>query len=333
MKVAHATVITPGRCGLYETTREIVAGLRNQGVDSRLVDPTPDKNPVGFKGEDDRGALVADMDWALSADVLINHSGYDNTPLEKATMPVIHVAHGRPRSSFLSEASGSTPIYSYQYAKNKDPRWKACVTFWPEHVPYHRLMMPNVPIHVVNAPVDLEAWTLDGPKGYGFHGKKGRINIVSTDAFRDDTDPFVPLHAAGLFAREVEGVRIHVYGRSAGRKKGWGVLLRRIQEDGNLGELQGWVGGLANVYRAASFVITPNEIATRTVREASACGCPVVCINRLDNEGRWLVRMRKAMFMSKEDRYIIRKQAEAKFNAVIAAKQMQTIIRKVAASG
>ncbi len=328
MKVAHLTVITPGRCGLYETTREIVAGLRKEGVDSRLVDPIPEKNPVKFKGTgDDRGAAIADMDWALGADVIVNHSGYDNTPLEKTSQPVVHIAHGRPRSSFLSEVNGSTPIYSYQYSKNKDPRWKAVVTFWPEHVPYHRLMMPDVPIHMVNAPVDLEAWKLDGPKGYGFHGKKGRINIVSTDAFRDDTDPFVPLHAAGLFAREVEGVRIHVYGRSASRKKGWGALLRRIQEDGNLGELQGWVSGLAHVYRAASFVITPNEINTRTVREAMACGCPVVRMSSLDEQ--WMTRMRAAVRMDKHDRVLIRKKAEIEFSPTRAAKQMKTVIEGV----
>jgi glycosyltransferase involved in cell wall biosynthesis len=43
-----------------------------------------------------------------------------------------------------------------------------------------------------------------------------------------------------------------------------------------LGEVGGWVTGLEFVYRAADMVITPHRIATRTMREALACGCPVV---------------------------------------------------------
>jgi hypothetical protein len=104
VRVAHLAVITPGRCGLYETTRELVLGLRQLGVDSRLIDPQPEKNPVGFKAVEDRGALVGSMDWAVDADIIVNHSGYDNTPIYDTTQPVVHVAHGRPRSSFLSTA-------------------------------------------------------------------------------------------------------------------------------------------------------------------------------------------------------------------------------------
>lgn len=325
MRTAHLTVVTPGRCGLYETTRELVAGLRTLGVDARLVDPTRDTNKLHPSGDGDRGALFGSMQWALQeADIVVNHSGYDNTPLEKSHHPVVHVAHGRPRSSFLSEVKGDTPIYSYWYSKAKDPRFAAIVTFWPQHRPYLETMMPGKPVHVVQSSVDLDAWTPDGPTGYGFHGKRGAINIVSTDAFRDDIDPFVPLHAAALWAREVKGVKIHVYARPASATRGWGALLRRIQEDGHLGELHGWTQGLAHVYRAASFMLTAQDIDTRSVRESMACGCPVVRMSDLN--GNWRKRMLDGLMSGRPG---VRKAAEILFDPRQTVRQFKAVLDSV----
>jgi glycosyltransferase involved in cell wall biosynthesis len=333
VKVAHAVVITPHRCGLYETTRELVAGLRKLGVDSRMIDPAP-KN-VKKPDNEDRGALYASMGWAVDADVIVNHSGYDGTPLSMTKQPVIHVAHGRPRNSFISEVKGHTPIYSYWYAKNKEPRFAAIVTFWPEHKPYLDVMFPGKKVHVVQASCDLEQWKLDGPSGYKFSGKKGRVNIVISDHAADDIDQFMPLNAAILFAREVEGVKVHFYAhpREVDKKtekvivaKGYSALVARLRDDGALGELKGWVEGLGNAYRAATMILTGNEIDTRTVREGMACGCPVVRVTHL-NEG-WQVPLRKAMLASKEDRYLIRKQAEGKFNPSVSAAQFKKILEE-----
>ena len=68
---------------------------------------------------------------------------------------------------------------------------------------------------------------------------------------------------------------MHVY---AAPQKGqaWEVLKRALRDVGALGEVVGMVTGLANVYRAADAAITPHRIATRSVREALACGCNVV---------------------------------------------------------
>ncbi len=276
VNVAHIAVVTPRRCGLYETTRELVAALRAQGVDSRIYDPTRAKNKLHPDADEDRGAPFADLEWAKTADILINHSGL-GSDLEATDQPVIHVAHGRPRSSFLSEFKGSTPIYSYHYHKNRDPRWRAVVTFWPEHEPYLRVMWPDKPIHVVRPPVDLEAWNPKGPTHYNFGGLAGKVNVVCTDAWRDDVDPFVAVNAFALFAREYEGARLHIYGKPK-NLRGWAPLLKTIQNDGNLGEVRPWVvKGLDNVYRAADCLLTPHTIDVRSRREAMACGCPVIC--------------------------------------------------------
>lgn len=319
MRVAHLAVITPKRCGLYETTREVVASLRARGIDSRLVDPKRDANPLHPTTPEDRGAPIADLAWAMTADVLVNHSGLGKE-LEATAQPVVHVAHGRPRSSFLSEATGGTPIYSYHYAVNKAPRYKAVVTFWPQHVPYLSVMFPDKPIHALQAPVDLQAWTPRGPEGYGFHGKRGRINVVCTDAWRDDIDPFVPVNAFALWAREMQGARLHVYG-SPKQPRGWGALFRRLQDDGTLGEVCGWVDGLAHVYRAADLMLTAHEIDTRSVREAMACGCPVVRLApHLNGFRADIARARDT------DRATVRREAERRFDPAVTAAQFAAIL-------
>lgn len=319
MKVAHSVVITPGRCGLYETTRELVVGLRELGVDSRMVDPTKEKNELYPEGTEDRGAPFADLEWAKQADVLINHSGLGEE-LEKVDIQIIHIAHGRPRSSFISERDGGTPIYSYHYQKNLDPRFKAVVTFWPEHKSYLEVMFPDKPVRVVQPPVDLQAWTPEGPNGYKFKGKRDEINVVCTDAWRDDVDPFVALNAYALFHRAFPRSKLHIYAVGA-KRKGWDALFKRINS--GMGEISPWVKGLDNVYRAASVMITPHQIATRSIREAMACGCPVAQVSSPDE---WPLLLPKI----KADRGLVRKDAEDRFNPKVTALQFNRILEGVA---
>jgi len=276
LKLAHLVVVTPRRCGLYETSRELVSALRKHGVDSRIYDPK-ESNEHHPGGTEDRGAVFCDRGWADQADVIVNHSGL-GAHFEKADKPIVMVIHGRPRSSFLIERRDHTPIYSYHYHKNSDKRFKAAVTFWPEHVGYHRVMLPDIPIRYVQPPVDLEAWTPNGPKGYGFHGKAGRLNFVCVDPWRDDIDPYGPVNAFALWARRYPGSKLHIYG--AGKlDSAWSALLKRVKDDGNLGEVKHWVTGLDNVFRAADCLLSPQTIYTRSIREAMACGCPVQRVN------------------------------------------------------
>jgi len=316
VKLAHIAVVTPHRCGLYETTRELVAALRDANVDSRIYDPTREKNKLYPDETDDRGAMFCDLDWAKDADALVNHSGLGKD-LEASDQPVIHMVHGRPRSSFLLEMKGSTPIYSYHYHKAKDKRFKVLVTFWPEHVPYHKVMWPNTPVHAIQPPVDLERWTPDGPSGYNWHGTGGDVNVICTDAWRDDIDPFNAVNAYALFARTQPSIKLHIYGNS--KKLGaWAPLLKQIKDDGNLGEVKGWVKGLENVYRAADCLITPHTIYTRSIREAMACGCPVQRVN-CD------LRTANITIPSRSQRVTVRKDAERLFDPARTAAEFMEI--------
>lgn len=312
MKIAHYAIVTPRRCGLYETTRELVVALRERGVDSRIVDPKPMKQWEAL--EEDRGAPIERGAW--DPDILVSHSGLGN--MEDCGKPIVHVAHGRPRHSFLNEVEGGTPVYSYHYDTNAKPQFRAVVTFWPQHAPYLRVMYPDKPVHVVQAPVDLEHWS-PGKSAYDFAGHAGRINVVCADSFRNDGDCFDPLNAFALWARE-NGARqpkIHVFGK-AGNMRGWSALIRRIQDDGHFGILQGWAADLRVVYRKADLVITPHAIDVRTVREAMACGCPVLQMRGLEAH-----RIDDALVLN---RATVRREAEKRFDPVVTAQQFEEIL-------
>lgn len=319
MKVAHFVVVTPGRCGLYETTRELVTALRAHGVDSRMFDPTKEKNKLHPGGTEDRGAIFCDESFLYEADVWVSHSGLGKWE-GKDQRPTVLVAHGRPRSSFMGENAGGTKVYSYYCNKNYDPNLKHVVTFWPEHTPYLRFIMPDKPITCVPACVDTDFWS-PGPTDYDFAGNSGKINVVLTDSWRNDIDPFVPLHAAGVWARSQQGVKLHIYAKSP-NQRGWAALIKRLQDDGTLGVYQGWASNLRVVYRAADMVLTGNEIDVRTVREAEACGCPVVRFPTADISKLHL-KLNAALSTSRQ---LIRKRAEGAFNPKRSAEQFVRVL-------
>lgn len=272
MRLAHIAIATPRKCGLYETTRELVAAERALGVDARIVDPKP--VPGLYPGDEDRGVPLADMEWATKADVIVSHSGHDGTPVADTDQPIIHVAHGRPLHSWLGEHEGGTPVYSYNLARAKMERYVACVTFWPEHAPIWQLAWGSKPVYTIPAPVDTTYWS-PGPNEYDFAGKGGDFNVVMTDPWcRRDVVPFALIHAFALFRQQVPGAKLHLYAVDLKNLKGVRPLLAMLGD--GVGVVQGWAADLRPVYRAADMLLTPHGIATRSVREAMACGVQVL---------------------------------------------------------
>jgi len=271
MKILHSACITPHRCGLYETAREFAAAERKLGHDARLFDPTA--------MHADRGVPTTGLqDFLKRCDVIVSHSGLSQA-MRESNKPVLHMRHGRPRSTFLIERNGDGAIYTYLRNLRTGRNVLGVATLWPEHRPYWQLLLGRE-VHCVPPPVDLEAWTPDGPKGYRFGGKKGDVNLVVADVWRKDVDPFHVINAFARYAVGRKNVKLHLYGVNR-KDTALGALLDVLQDLGALGEVKGWiVKGLANAYRAADALLTPHYIATRTIREALACGCQVVADDR-----------------------------------------------------
>ena len=304
LNVVHIVPMSKFQCGMYETARELVFAERKLGINAHIFDPRPTKNqtkgskqitnaqkvscpkckhdfqtgglqdiptaPSAWTG--DRGVCVCDLEFALKADVIVSHSGVPDEQFKDCPAPRIHIAHGRPNSSFRIEQSGQTPIYSMYKTFNDDPRWKYMITLWEGFEQYWKLVFPEV--KTFTPFVDLDEWTVE-ENDYDFGGNKGDINVVVSDIWRLDKTPFHVLNAFVLFAEKHPGAKIHFYGLSPDGR-GRDTLLNALKERGILGETAGMVLNLKEVYRAADMLITPHTIATRTVREALACGLNVV---------------------------------------------------------
>jgi glycosyltransferase involved in cell wall biosynthesis len=174
-------------------------------------------------------------------------------------------------------------------------------------------------------PVNLEKWC-PGPTSYDFAGKSGSPNVIITDMWRDDVDPFTCLAAFAVFSKIQTKAKLHVYGLPRDRR-GIAVYLRSIQDRGQLGVAQGWAKGLENVYRAADLLISPHRIYTRALREAMACGCQVISGKNAHSDH--LEAFVKAMSRRLLNPHDTRKEAEHLFNPKKTAKQFLEVVNHI----
>ncbi len=252
MRIVHSVCVTPGGCGLYETANDLIEAEIKLGADSRVVDPVI-PHP--------QDAVNID-----NCDVIVDHSGLTKEMWDSGK-PVIHVRHGRPHSTFLLEEQGGKKVYSF--LRNSRTKYARIVTFWKSHVPYLELLFDRQDIAVITAPVNLDRWCVEGPR-HDF-GEKKNFNIVCADIFRVDEDPFHVITACGLLP---EGYKVHLAGLKGGLTKAQNALVLSLGD--RRGSMFNWITGLASLYRAADLVICPHKIATRALREAMACGTPVL---------------------------------------------------------
>jgi len=269
VKIAHLAIVSPSRCGLYETARDMAAGLRAIGHDARLVDPVKDKTGK------DRGVPVEKQAWAQEADVWISHSGPNHC--KPNGHPILHMLHGRPYSSFLLQLEDKAHcVYTYIAQAVAEPTTAGFVTLWEEHAPFWAVFVPEAKLHYAPAPVDLKQWTPEGPCGYDFQGHRRAINVVITDMWREDCKPFHAIMAYARFARKHPDARLHLFAVPQDRSMLERFLAPLVARD-MIGEVKPHIAkGLDNIYRAADIMVTSHRIATRTVREALASGCQVV---------------------------------------------------------
>jgi len=271
LKVAHSVLGKPGRSGLYESARNLVAAERRIGIDARIV-------PLGesIEMKDDRGAPIAGHAFMCDSDVLVSHSG-TSAPQLRTGIPVVTVLHGNPeychQMDLQKKIEGFYSRYSGVYAH---PIHKAFVTFYPQHLPFWELTLPADRLRLINPPCDLDVWK---PKqtDYDFHGKGGTINIVSTESWRETKIPFDIIHGFAWWAKKHPGAKLHIYGCWAERLPvAWAVILNALNKRGVLGEVMAWSKHLQDVYAAADMTLCFDRIAANTMRESMACGCPVV---------------------------------------------------------
>lgn len=267
MKIAHTLYYAPHKNGMYETTREIAAAERAVGIDARMVDPLANVVLV------DRGVPYAPRSWIMEADLIVDHGGFGEIPPEHP--PMISMLHGTPEYTFRMPPNGTVDLWSGSLFMATTPGVRAVVTLSERYIPAWSLFTSPGRISAVPPPVDLEYWS---PNGAGFDYNSATTNIVITDRWKPSKDSFELLIGVGLYARRHHEARLHVYAAPDPAGPRLQSVLDALKARKVLGTVTGDVdaSALRAVYRSADLVLTSDCGTARTIREAMACGCPVL---------------------------------------------------------
>lgn len=278
LKVAHFAAFGPGRSGQYATVKDLILAERKFGIDAHFIDCNVCSKCMkneGCDGKQDGELVTQTMDWAANADMFVRHSVI---PIELESMgkPIIICLHGRPENSFLLEKYGQMPVISFLREIANNDLYKIIVTFWKEHIHFFNSIIPEKPVMFVPSMVDLKQYSPNGNKR-DYKTRRGNPNIMIADMWREDTTPFNSIFSAVKFIEKYCNTgKIHIYGVPSDRKSPVYLIVDQLSKLGLLGDVCTQMPNMAEQYRAADFLITPHVIATRVVREALACGLPII---------------------------------------------------------
>jgi len=267
MQIAHTLYYAPHQNGMYETTREIVAAERKVGIDARMVDPLSDLFV------EDRGAPYAPRAWMLGADIIVDHGGFGDMP--ETHPPMISMLHGTPEYVFRTCSDPRIDLWASSVFMATTPHVREVVTLSERYVPAWSLFTSRERISTIPPPVDLEYWS---PNGEGFDFDSATTNIVITDRWKPSKDAFELLIGFGLYAHDHPHARLHLYAAPDPVPDRLQSLLDALDARKALGMVRGDVDAttLRGVYQSADLVLTSDCGTARTIREAMACGCPVL---------------------------------------------------------
>jgi glycosyltransferase involved in cell wall biosynthesis len=285
MRVAHFLNFAPHAAGIYGTARDMVLAERKVGIDAQAIDYGNGMNAPQRHSRvwcKDGEVETISPDWAVTdADVICRHSAIPQKVFD-THKPIIMPLHGAPEYTFLLEHTGTTRVLKEIIVSAQNPDYKAFITFWPQNVFYWETML-NKKVYYCPPSVDLNFFRPSG-KLYDYGNKAGDFNIVITNVWRKEYEtPYSVLFAAAKWVKEKHpNARIHVFGVPADNKKypkndgPVNRTLLALQKIKAVGHCFRIVPNLDEIYRSADMLVTPHVLASRTVREALASGCPVV---------------------------------------------------------
>jgi len=272
IKAAHLAEFGPHRCGLYGTAKDMVMAERLVGIDAAFVDAKIVNGKVTNRPNKKDGELIIrDLKWAKTVDILVHHS-IVHPELLNLGIPLVQVCHGRPESTFLLEHRRLAMILGIQLMHGKDERYRAFITLWKQYLFHLAMMVPKEKLFYVPAPVDLNEFRPIGTR----HGFPGKPKLLIADMWRQDVTPFNTIMAAARFKdKYCPTAKVSLIG-TAPKKSSVKNLVKMLKDKDVLGQMHPLIVNTDKCYRGADIVITSHNMATRVVREALACGTPIV---------------------------------------------------------
>ena len=341
MKVAHFGHFAPNRAGIHTAARDLILAERSVGIDSNYIDYGSEKDCTFSRvWLTDGDVETVSPEWAIEeADIIVRHSAIPDRVM-KLEKPTVFYLHGRPEYSFLLDWEKQAGCTREEMHCAKLPQYKKFICFWKEHIDFWKHML-NVEVAVVPPPMDFKNFTIEGTT-YKFKlVNDGSPNILICDMWREDITPFNTIFAAIKFAElHCPTAKIHVIALPTPGKNNPVIdpLFANLRKSGYIGKLASLVRNLDEIMRAADFLITPLNIATRTVLEAQGCGLPIVagtgssftsytadprCVDKM------VVAIKKCWEDIKDDKTEVKKRVREKAMKTFSLKKTGNEVKKI----
>ena len=241
MRIVHFAPFAPNACGLFEAARDMAIADMLAGHEVHIVDVGYTVNGTWKAGEigkmDSRGGTYitsSDPQIALSADVLIAHTGVPDNWIVGCQAPIVWILHGRPAACFRPEQFGREKSYSLLAMVAKWPRVKKMVTFWPYHVKFWEPIDPHHKVVCFDAPpIDGARFCESGPR-HNFGELGGNWNILIADSWREDVDIYELSQGIIDGAKRLKGVKFHFCSMEEPLGP-WEYVLTQLRSLGALG--------------------------------------------------------------------------------------------------
>lgn len=286
MIIAHVAPFAPNRCGLYEAARDMARADIIGGNDVLFVDAGITKDGKREAGQigaiDNRGDFnlkTCDPKMLDFADIIIMHTGVNDSWLVRNQTPLIWAVHGRPLACFRPERMDKGNSYSLYWTVAGWKRTKGMLYFWEEFRPHWSPIFQGKDI-VLPYPV-IDEIRFNNKEKYKLQNP-GEINLLVCDSEREDVDLYEL--SVGLLeaVKQFPGLKIHYFGldmKNNDLPNCWNILLGEIKKYNGLGDVSGRVKDMQKIYNSVDCLISPNRIITRTIGEALTCGVPVISQN------------------------------------------------------
>ena len=283
--VAHWCLFGPKASGMYETVRELVAAENLiPGVLAGLCEtPNPQAPPSVVKKaaqggkKDPHHPELCTQSWGWGQKWAHVHMIHSTMSTEiGAVKPKVFFAHGTPEACIHAELRPNDKRASFSSTAKWTSKFDATlVTSKRAELYWGVFDHTGEKVHLVDKGIDLDWWV----KSPTVQDVDGDPSILYGEMWRDIKHPLHLFYAVNEMYKENKDVKLNVWGCNL-RKDFWEELIDMANFDYFLGKrgLRGIVQypeqwySRGDVYFGAALF----GDVSRSMQEATACGCPVV---------------------------------------------------------
>ena len=267
MHVAHVCNYAPGLSGMYGTVRELLLAERAAGMTAEIVDDAGATQLYGMDGIQPVGTAYGD-----TADIICWHHAMFEPWLNEPHRNLVLFLHGTPEHNLYTELGGQEDVLSLIIGAANMNIPRAFISMWKRHIPIWESLLRK-PVHYIPSWVDLEKF-----RPVEHVPDRDIIRIGMMDFWRITREPFGLFMAIDQLRQMTKKkVVVNVWGLLEQPSKTWKAVIQWLVEDGVVILRGNTQDPMKDIYSQNDMILTMSTEETRVLREAYACGVPVIC--------------------------------------------------------